>query len=137
MVQRRFNAEGGHFEQKGLFPDDSIQPVLLHRHEVKLDVVRFNVGLKYQISQQWRLEAALPYEIKSQDASVPDIDSVDDPDQKDAILRYQNIHHRNQTYRGISDIDLLLGYSKQWNRVEKRYVHGETRYDDSVWQNRR
>ena len=86
--------------------------MLPHRHEVKLDVVRFDVGLKYQISQQWRLEAAFPYEIKSQDASVPNIDSVDDPDQKDAILRYQNIHHRNQTYRGISDMDLLLGYSK-------------------------
>lgn len=86
--------------------------MLPHRHEVKLDVVRFDVGFKYRISQQWRLEAALPYEIKSQDASVPNIDSIDDPDQKDAILRYQNIHHRNQTYRGISDMDLLLGYSK-------------------------
>jgi long-subunit fatty acid transport protein len=86
--------------------------VLPHRHEVKLNVVRFDVGLKYRISQQWRLEAAFPYEIKSQDASVPNIDSVDDPDQKDAMLRYQNIHHRNQTYRGISDMDLLLGYSK-------------------------
>jgi hypothetical protein len=87
--------------------------VLPHRHEVKLNVVRFDVGLKYRISQQWRLEAALPYEIKDQTAGIPDIESVDDPDQKDAMLRYQNIHHRNQTYRGISDMDILLGYNRQ------------------------
>ena len=87
--------------------------MLPHRHEVKLNVVRFDVGLKYRISQQWRLEAALPYEIKDQTAGIPDIESVDDPDQKDAMLRYQNIHHRNQTYRGISDMDILLGYNRQ------------------------
>ena len=87
--------------------------MLPHRHEVKLNVIRFDVGLKYRISQQWRLEAALPYEIKDQTAGIPDIESVDDPDQKDAMLRYQNIHHRNQTYRGISDMDILLGYNRQ------------------------
>ena len=58
------------------------------------------------------MEATQPYEIKSQDASIPDIDSVDDPEMKNAMLRNQDIHHRNATYRGVSDMDLLLGYTK-------------------------
>ncbi len=79
---------------------------------MQLNVVRFDVGFKYQLSGEWRLEATQPYEIKSQDASIPDIDSVDDPEMKNAMLRNQDIHHRNATYSGVSDMDLLLGYTK-------------------------
>ena len=110
---RGFNAEGGHNEKKGLSSaaGDVIQ-VAQHRHEVQMNVVRFDAGFKYQISPQLRLEATLPYEIKSQDSSIPGIDAVEDPDERTAMLRNRDIHHRNATYRGISDMDILLGYTK-------------------------
>lgn len=84
--------------------------VPLHRHEVKLNVVGFDFGLKYHFNNNWRLEASLPYEIRSQDASIVEVEPADSV-QKEAMLRNQDIHHRNETYRSISDMDLLLGYT--------------------------
>ncbi len=74
--------------------------------------MRFDFGLKYQLNPQLRLEATQPYEIKSQDAQIPNIDAVQDPEEKAAMLRNQDIHHRNATYQGVSDMELLLGYTK-------------------------
>ena len=91
-------------------PSGDVILVPLHRHEVKLNVVGFDFGLKYHINNNWRLEASLPYEIKSQDASIVEVEPADSV-QKEAMLRNQDIHHRNETYRGISDMDLLLGYT--------------------------
>lgn len=85
----------------------------VHRHKVKLNVVRFDISLKYQLTERWRLEAALPYEVKSQDASIEQVDSIDTPEQRNAMIRNQDIHHRNETYRGISDMNLLLAYKAQ------------------------
>ena len=73
---------------------------------------RFDVGLKYQLSRQWRLEVTQPYEIKSQDANIPGIDAVENLEERNAMLRNQDIHHRNAIYRGIADMDLLLGWTK-------------------------
>ncbi len=78
-----------------------------------MNVLRFDIGLKYQLNEQWRLEAALPYEIKSQDASIEPVDSIDTSEQRNAIIRNQDIHHRNETYRGISDMNLLLTYNRE------------------------
>lgn len=77
-----------------------------------MNVVRFDFGLKYQLNPQFRLEGTFPYDIKSQDANIPDIDGFEDPEERAAMLRNQDIHHRNATYRGVSDPDLLLGYTK-------------------------
>lgn len=108
---RGFNAQGRHHERKGISLDGEVIQVSQHRHEVELNVVRFDFGLKYQLSQELRLEVTQPYEIRSQVAKIPDIESFEDPDERAMILRNQDIHHRNATYRGISDTDLLLGYS--------------------------
>ncbi len=83
-----------------------------HRHEVKLNVVRFDIGFKYQISRQFQLDAMLPYEIKDQDANVGGLDKIDNEEMRRKILLYQEIHHRDETYRGFSDMDLLLGYQR-------------------------
>lgn len=108
---RRFNAQGGHHETKGISASGAIIDVPIHRHQVKLNVVRFDIGFKYNINQNWRVEAGLPYEIKSQDASIVNVEPYD-TEQKKAMLRNQDIHHRNETYRGVSDMDLLLGYTR-------------------------
>lgn len=88
------------------------EPVAEHRHEVKLNVVRFDVGFKYQINERLQLDAMLPYEIKDQDANIGGLDKIDDTEMRDKILLYQKIHHRDETYRGFSDMDLLLGYHR-------------------------
>ena len=91
-------------------PSGDVILVPLHRHEVKLNVVGFDFGLKYHFNNNWRLEASLPYEIRSQEASIVEVEPADSV-QKEAMLRNQDIHHRNETYRSISDMDLLLGYT--------------------------
>ncbi len=83
-----------------------------HRHEVKLNVVRFDIGFKFQINKQFQLDAMLPYEIKDQDANIGGLDNIDDEEMRRKILLYQEIHHRDETYRGFSDMDLLLGYHR-------------------------
>ena len=83
-----------------------------HRHEVKMNVVRFHVGLKYQLSNQWRLDALVPYEIRTQDANIEGIENITDPETRRKIILYQNIHHRDGTYQSFSDMDLLVAYNK-------------------------
>lgn len=110
---RAFNAKGGHEETKGLSAIGKKPELAVpHRHEVKMNVVRFNVGLRYQINSQFRLEAVVPWEVKDQDANVGGIENIDDPEVRGNILRYQNIHHRDATYQGFSDLDVLLAYSQ-------------------------
>lgn len=113
IATRRYDAEGGHVEYNGLSEVGSIpEPVVEHRHEVRLNVVRFEIGFKYQINRQFQVNAMLPYDIKDQDADVGGIDKIDDPVMRDKILLYQSIHHRDETYRGFSDMDLLFGYHR-------------------------
>lgn len=110
---RTFNAKGGHEEVKGLSSIGSLpETVAAHRHEVEMNVVRFDVGLRYQINSHFRLEGVVPYEIKDQNASVGGIEDITDPEMRRKVLLYQNIHHRDATYQGFSDFDLLLAYSQ-------------------------
>ncbi len=83
-----------------------------HKHEVEMNVVRFDVGLKYQFNKHLRLETVVPYEIKDQDANVGGLENIDDPDVRRKILLYQEIHHRDETYQGVSDMELLIAYNK-------------------------
>ena len=59
-----------------------------------------------------RLQANIPYAVKNQAASIEWIDPVS-PEDSAAILRSRDIHHRNETYTGLSDSDLFLGYKIQ------------------------
>ncbi len=77
-----------------------------------MNVVRFEIGLKYKINKNWQLETIVPYEIKDQNANVSGLENIDDSEMHRKILLYQNIHHRDETYQGISDMDLLMSYHK-------------------------
>ena len=77
-----------------------------------MNVIRFDVGLRYQINRQFRIEAVVPYEIKEQEASIGGMENITDPVMKKKIQLYQYIHHRDATYQGFSDFDLLLAYSR-------------------------
>ena len=122
-MMRWFDAQGGHFETKGLSPDGEVIGVPQHRHHVKLNIFRVDVGLKYHLASQWVLEANLPYETKIQEATLEKIESVT-PAEWDAIVRNRDNHHRNETYIGLTDADLFLGYHTQGLLIENDFLMG-------------
>ncbi|MCY3744213.1 MAG: hypothetical protein OXH00_24640 [Candidatus Poribacteria bacterium] len=103
------DAKGGHLESRGLSPTGEVVDAPLHRHHVALSTYRIDVGLHYSLSDQWVLHANVPYAVKNQEASVEWIKPVS-AEERDAILRSRDIHHRNETYTGLADSDLFLGY---------------------------
>ena len=108
-MMRWFDAQGGHLETKGVSPNGSVIDVPLHRHHVTLNIFRVDMGLKYQLSSQWMLEANVPYETKIQEATIEEIDPVTQSEME-AIVRNRDNHHRNETYTGLTDADIMLGY---------------------------
>jgi len=103
------NAKGGHLESRGLSSTGEVVDAPLHRHHVALSTYRIDVGLQYLLSDRWSLQATVPYAVRDQEASIEWIDPVSS-EEKQAILRSRDIHHRNETYTGFSDMDLFLGY---------------------------
>ena len=103
------DAQGGHLESRGLSPIGEVVDAPLHRHHVALSTYRMDVGLQYLLNDRWTLQANVPYAVKNQEASIEWIDPVS-PEDRTAILRSRDIHHRNETYTGLSDSDLFLGY---------------------------
>ena len=103
------DAQGGHLASEGLSQTGKVIPVPSHRHQVALSTYRMDIGLQYLLSDRWTLQANIPYAVKNQEASIEWIDPVS-PEERTAILRSRDIHHRNETYTGLSDSDLFLGY---------------------------
>ena len=106
---RGFDNDGGHLETKVLSQTRQVIQGPLHRHVVSLDFLRVQLGVEYQFGENWRARLSVPYDIKNQDASIEEIDSTT-PAQQQAILRNQNIHHRDEAYRGFADFNLLISH---------------------------
>ena len=92
---RGFDADGGHLETKGISPTGEVIPVPQHRHRVSLDFLRFQLDIAYRHTADWDVALSLPYDIKNQDAFIDEIESVT-LEERRAILRNQEIHHRNE-----------------------------------------
>lgn len=128
-MMRWYDAQGGHFEDEGIFVDTNgnrrIDTVPQHRHHVNLNIYRVDIGLKYLLGPQWILEANLPYESKVQEATVERIEGVEyTQEQWDAIVENGRIHHRNETYTGLTDSEFLIGYYRLGVLIEKDYFMG-------------
>ncbi len=126
---RWFDAQGGHFEDEGVFigPNGNriIGTVPQHRHHVTLNVFRVDVGLKYQLGYQWSLETNLPFESKVQEARIERLDGVEYTEvQWDAIEENGRIHHRNDTYTGLTDSEVFLGHYKLGVFKENDFLMG-------------
>ena len=106
---RGFDADGGHLETKGLSPTGEVIRVPLHRHRVSLDFLRFQLDIMYRHAVDWDIALNLPYDIKNQDAFTDEIVPVT-LEERGAILRNQNIHHRNEVYRSFADARLLVSH---------------------------
>lgn len=122
-MMRWFDAQGGHLETKGISPDGKVVEVPLHRHHVKLNIFRVDIGLKYYINSEWMLETNIPYETKIQEATIEEIDPVTDAQRK-AIARNRDNHHRNETYTGRTDTDIFLGYQRRGVFVNQDFLMG-------------
>ena len=107
---RGFDANGGHLETRGLSPTGEVIQGPLHRHNVSLDVARFQLDIAYRLTADWDIALSLPYDIKDQDAFIDELDPVT-LEEREAILRNQDIHHRDEVYRGFADARLLVSHS--------------------------
>ncbi len=107
-VFRGVGLQGGHIETKGLSGTGEVVAVPAHRHRVLLNFTRAELYAEYAVTDSWAAFAYMPYEIKAQGVSVPTIASAT-PEERAAQLRNVRIHHRDETYRGLADIRLLLG----------------------------
>jgi hypothetical protein len=107
---RGFDANGGHLETRGLSPTGEVIQGPLHRHNVSLDVARFQLDIAYRLTADWDIALSLPYDIKDQDAFIDEIAPVT-LEERSAILRNQDIHHRDEVYRGFADARLLVSHS--------------------------
>ena len=104
---RGFDADGGHLETRGLSPAGDVIQVPLHRHRVSLNVVRLQLDIAYRHTADWDIALSLPFDIKDQDAVIDEIAPVT-LGEREAILRNQDIHHRDEVYRGFADARLLV-----------------------------
>ncbi len=106
------NFEGGHVSSRGNAADGAGLSVPLYRHEVSLDYARLELGLQYTIAPGWDVIGRVPWEIKDQRAEVAMIDAAT-PEQRAAMQRNIDLHHRTVTLRGVGDL-MLLG-RRRWS----------------------
>ena len=109
---RGFQHEGGHLETKGLDDNAQIITVPLHRHEVSLDYLRMELDLEYAFGEKWGFVIRVPYDIKDQKAEVGFIEEVT-AEEKQAALMNRDIHHRSESYRGLSDLMTLATHNRR------------------------
>ncbi len=110
-VARGFRFEGGHSEIKGLDAGGQIMLVPLHQHEVSLDYLRSELELEYAFQDRWVLLFRVPYDIKDQRSAVGFVEPASEQE-KEAMRSNMNIHHRDETYRGLSDLMLLATHNR-------------------------
>ncbi|MEC8892078.1 MAG: hypothetical protein VX901_02005, partial [Candidatus Poribacteria bacterium] len=109
-VLRSLDSQGGHFEDRGLGPNGEIRHVPQHRHEVSLDFTRIQLGTRYFMWDTLALSLDLSYDIKNQEATIDFLEGNQSPEDRDAILANRDIHHRTETYTGLSDFEFSIDY---------------------------
>lgn len=104
-----FNYQGGHPNWKGLTSSGEVIEVPLHDHVVSLDFLRTEFSFEYTFKENWSAWLRVPYDLKHQEASIEYVEPVNEAEQL-AILRNRDIHHRNETYTGLSDFRFLVAH---------------------------
>jgi len=103
---------GGHPETEGLTADGRLVETVLHRHEVTLDLTRYELGLTRTFDAHWDAFMRIPYFIKDQHAEVL-FPYGGTPEEREDAIRNGFIHHRTDLYEGFSDIELGVGWKKR------------------------
>jgi hypothetical protein len=100
------NFEGGHDSRDGATAEGARVEVPLYRHEVSLDYLRVELGLQYTVTPEWDLLARAPWERKAQQAGIAFIEPAS-AEERAAMQRDVDLHHRTATLRGAGDLMLL------------------------------
>lgn len=87
----------------------------LYRHEVSLDYARVELALQYALSESWDLSLRVPWERKTQNAAIATIEPATEPQRQD-MQRNADLHHRDGTFEGIGDLQLLG--RRRWGNVK-------------------
>lgn len=108
-------------ESRGIDAGGSFVGVPWYRHDVSMDFTRVELDLDYMIWQRSRGEGGgrdslnvqfrLPYDVKKQRSRIVLVDPATPTEIQD-MQRFNDLHHRTETFTGLSDISLLLAYSK-------------------------
>jgi len=98
--------QGGHSNHTGLTPKKEVIDVPLHNHVVELDFSRMEFSFEYTFAVNWTGWLRVPYDIKHQVASIEYVEASS-AFEKEAIIRNRDNHHRNETYKGFSDLRFL------------------------------
>ena len=77
-----------------------------YRHDVALDYTRVELAVAYTVRASWDVIARLPWEQKVQNAHPSFLGSLSEDD-RSAMQRNIDLHHRSATLRGVSDFMLL------------------------------
>lgn len=120
-----FNYQGGHPNWKGLTPDRQVVEVPLHDHIVSLDFLRSEVSLEYTYKTNQSVWIRIPYDIKIQEATIDFVNPVTEEERQN-IFRNRDIHHRNSTYTGFSDVRVL------WSRRINAFLSKTGRLDFAI-----
>ena len=106
--------KGGHPNNKGLDPNGNVIPVIGHDHKVDLNMFRAQLAIEYTIASDWTIWARAPYDVKQQQALL-DIPNAATQEEVAAIEANRNIHHRSETYTGLSDAKVLV--ARRFHRI--------------------
>lgn len=108
-VTNGFDYQGGHPNDEGLSPNGQGIIVPLHEHIVELDFLRTELSLEYTFKTNWTVWLRVPFDVKMQTVSINYLEPATQYEQE-AVLRKRDIHHRTETYTGISDFKLLFAH---------------------------
>ncbi len=87
--------------------DGQLISVPLHRHNVSLDYFHLELEAEYALTERWGLVGRVPADIKRQAVSLSEIAPATEAE-REAMVRNMNLHHRAETYSGLSDLMLLV-----------------------------
>jgi hypothetical protein len=100
---------GGHGETHGLTSDRQVIEIAEHRHEVELNLARYELALSRTLSDAWDIGLRIPYMVREQTADVRFSGGASDADHE-AAVNNGRIHHRTETYEGFADLELIAGW---------------------------
>lgn len=103
------NYQGGHTNFTGLTQSGQLINVPEHEHIVSLNFIRSEFAFEYTFKTNWSLWLRMPYDVKTQTASVEFVQTAT-MEEQEAIIRNRDNHHRNETYTGLSDFRLLVAH---------------------------
>jgi hypothetical protein len=106
-----FNFEGGHPAFEGIDTAGMVISVPEFSHAVSLDYQRYEIELRYSLADHWAAWLRIPYEVKDQSVEIV-VDTSATPEEQAAMLRNGEIHHRDEAYKNVTDLNLLIAHQK-------------------------